>query len=307
MGGGAPVVPAAGPGQQGPDGPDGKGLGQPGHILRREGEGPIRLLLKPPQGLLRLGGEAVLVLPQPLGGVGEPGQKPGIEGLQLREHPVAEPVPGVDVLPVGGVLPPGEPPEAKVVLDLPPGGGEQGTDQIPVFGGHAAQPPQAGPPGQMEQQRLGVVAGGVGHGDVLGAGVLGGFPEKGVAQFPGGLLQATAGLLGPGRHIAGAGEQLHRRQRLHGSVRAERPLPAAAQGDKLPDKLHVLGGLRPPEPVVEVGGGQGEIQLPAQPPEPVEQIDGIRAAGDGAQHGASRRDQTVFPNQLDHGIGHNSS
>ena len=151
------------------------------------------------------------------------------------------------------------------------------------------------------------IGGGVGHGDILGAGVLGGFPEKGVAQFPGGLLQATAGLPGPGRHIAGAGEQLHRGQRLHGSVRTERPLPAAAQGDKLPDKLHVLGGLRPPEPVVEVGGGQGEIQLPAQPPEPVEQIDGIRAAGDGAQHGASRRDQTVFPNQLDHGIGHNSS
>jgi len=59
---------------------------------------------------------------------------------------VAQPVAGVGVVPVGGVLTPREAAVAQVVLDLLPGGGEQGTDEIAPLGGHPGQATQTAAP-----------------------------------------------------------------------------------------------------------------------------------------------------------------
>ena len=256
MGGGTPVVSLVYPAQQSPGGAYRQGGGQMSKVLGRKGVGPVRSGLKAAQRLLPLGGKKLLVSPQALGGVCQPSQKAGIEGLQLWQHPVAQPVSGVDVLPVGGILPPGKSPEAQIGLNFLPGGGEKGADNGSILGGHAAQPPQAGAAGQVEQDCLPVVIGRVGGGDPLGPRLPRRRLEKLIAHCPGGLLNAAAGLLGLGSHIAGSGEQRHRRENLQRTVRVDHPIPAAAQGHKLLDKLGVLGGLLPSELVVKVGGDQ---------------------------------------------------
>ena len=98
-----------------------------------------------------------------------------------------------------------------------------------------------------------LVVGVVGRGQiaVLGA-------EKRIAQMPGGLLQALAGLGGPLPDVAPAHSQGNG--------------PDAAEGA---DKGFVAVGLRAPEAVVEMGRREREVQLPLQSGQTVEQRHGI--------------------------------
>ena len=73
---------------------------------------------------------------------------------------MADAVPGIGIVEIGAVLPVGEGVIAEIVLDLPPGGGEQGADQIVPAGGDARQPSQPGTPGEVKEDGLGVVVGG---------------------------------------------------------------------------------------------------------------------------------------------------
>ena len=71
----------------------------------------------------------------------------------------------------------------------------------------AAQSPKPGAPGQVKQDGLPVVVGGVGGSDQGGACLLSGPVEKGVTHLTGGLLRPNSHLCGLGRHVAGAGKQ----------------------------------------------------------------------------------------------------
>ena len=83
-----------------------------------------------------------------------------------------------------------------------PGGGEQGADQAVPAGGDAGEAPEPGAPGEVEEDGLGVVVGGVGGGDQIGTRLLGGPAEKGIAQDAGGLFNARPGAGGLFPHIA---------------------------------------------------------------------------------------------------------
>ena len=74
-------------------------------------------------------------------------------------------------------------------------------------------------------------------------------------------------------------------------------MPAAAQLDKLLHKALVPVGLRPPEPVVVVGGGQAEAELFPQAVEDVKHGHRVRPAGHGAQHRSPRGDQVLLPDK----------
>ena len=108
--------------------------------------------------------------------------------------------------------------------------------------------------------------------------------EKRIAQMPGGLLQALAGLGGPLPDVAPAHSQGNG--------------PDAAEGA---DKGFVAVGLRAPEAVVEMGRREREVQLPLQSGQTVEQRHGIGPAGYGADHPAPRRQGPQNrPNLRDH-------
>ena len=129
----------------------------------------------------------------------------------------------------------------------------------------------------MEQDGLHIVAGGVGGGDEAGPRLPGGLAEEGVAHIPGGLLNAGAPQAGLTGHIARAGVKGDGGE--DGPVPL--PVPAAAQLDKLLHKALVPVGLRPPEPVVVVGGGQAEAELFPQAVEDVEHGHRVRPAPGG--------------------------
>ncbi len=149
------------------------------------------------------------------------------------------------------------------------------------------RPWQPGAPGQTEQKGLGVVVGIVGGGDDRRARFRRGFLQKGVPQFPGGLFNALppAGGLG-------------------GDVGLPQMEGDPCLGAPAPDKGGVPLGFRPPQPVVEVGGVEGDA-LPAG--EPVEQAHGIRPAGDGAEHRSAGGQHGVFCCELDGFFQHGSS
>ena len=188
----------------------------------------------------------------------------------------------------------------QIVLHLLAGGGQQGADERPPGRGDAPQPPQPGPPGQVEKQGLGVVVGGVGGGDPVGPRLPGRLAQKGVPHVPGGLLQA--GPPGPGLagHVAGAQKQGDGGE----NPPVGQPLGPAAQGHELFHEGGVPPGLLPPELVVIVGGGQGKAQPGPQAVQGVEQAHRVGPAGHGAQHGAPRGDQVQPPDQLFHGFEH---
>ncbi len=203
VGGGAVLIPAPQPAQQQPERPAGDGVGGGGHNRRVDGQsslpgdGPIGQLPG-------LAGEDGLVRPEEGGGVRHPGQKAGGDLLQHGQHLVADAVAGVVVVLVGAVLHVGQGVAAQVVLHLGAGGGEQGADDLLPFGEDAPQPPQAGAPGQVEQDGLHVVAGGVGGGDEVGPRLPGGLAEESIAHIPGGFLDARAPQAGLTGHVAGA-------------------------------------------------------------------------------------------------------
>ena len=117
--------------------------------------------------------------------------------------------------------------------------------------------------------------------------------EKGVAHIPGGLLDALppeAGLTG---HVSRAGVQPDGGDGLSSG----QPVLPAAQGGELLHKPLVPVRFRPPQLVVVVGGGQGEVQLVAEAVEDMEHGDGVRSAGYGAQHRGPRGDQVLLPDE----------
>ena len=145
----------------------------------------------------------------------------------------------------------------------------------------------------MEEDGFRVVAGGVSGGDQAGAGLPGCVPQKGVAHLPGSLLDAASPQAGLGGYVARACVQRDGRQT--GPVGpAVRP---AAQLDKLLHKPLVPIGFRPSQPVVVVGGGQGEVHPVPQPVEHVEHCDGVRAPGYGAQHRGAAGNQVLLPDE----------
>ena len=133
----------------------------------------------------------------------------------------------------------------------------------------------------------------MGGGDPAGARLLRGLAEKGVAHIPGGLLNARPPDAGLGGHIPGAYVQGDGGP--YSPVTP--PVPAAAQLDELLHKPLVPVGLRPPQPVVVVGGGQGEVQPVPQAAENVEHGHRVRPAGHGAQHRGPRGNQVLLPDK----------
>ncbi len=297
MGGGTVLVPAPQPAQQQPEGPAGDGVRGVGDGPRVDGQPPV-----PGGGPVRhvLGqtGEAGLVRPEEGGGVHQTGGKAGGHVLQHREDLVADAVAGVIVVVIGAVLHVGQAPEAEVVLHLPAAGGEKGADDALPPGGDAPQAPQAGPPGQMEEDGFHIVIGGVGGGDEAGPRFRRRTAEKGVAHVPGSLLNAPpldAGLSGhvAGVHVQGDGGE-------HAAV--GQAVPPAAQVDKLVHKGGVPVGLLPPQLMVVVGGGQLEVQLGPQAVQDVEHGNGVRPPGHGAQHLGPGGDQVLLPNKVFNGF-----
>lgn len=248
-----------------------------------------------------------LVRPEAGGHLSQPDGQAGGYGLQFGQHPVAQAVSGVCVVPVGSVLPPGQPPEAEIRLDLIPRDGQQGTDHIPLTGADPSQAAQPGPPDQVEQDGLRVIPGVVGGGDPLGPAGPGGPAEKIIAHVPGGLLHTAAAAAGLSGHIAAPDEQFHRGQVPPCPVGLEQAVPPAAQGDELADEGRVPVGLLPTQLVVVVGGGQCKGDLPAQSVQLVEQAHGVRSAGYGAQDGAAGGDQLPRQKQTACKITHRSS
>ena len=119
----------------------------------------------------------------------------------------------------------------------------------------------------MHEHRFGVVVGGVGGGDFPGE-----TAQKRVSGLPGGGLQALLPRLNPGAP--------HRK----GDV-----IPGA----EIPDEGLVPIGFRPPEMVIEMGGGERHPQFFPEQIHPKQQRHRIRAPGDGADHPVSRLDQPI--------------
>ena len=187
---------------------------------------------------------------------------------------------------------------AQVVLHLLAGDGEQRADNAVPLGQDASQPPQTGAPGHVEENGLHIVAGGVGGGNQVRPRLPRRLTQKRVAHIPGGLLNAGSLEAGLGGHVAGA--RIERDGGEYTSV-GQTALPAA-QFCELLHKPLVPVGLRPPEPVVVVGGGQGKIQPGAQPVQSVEHSHRVRSAGHGAQHPGAGGDQVLFPDKLFNGF-----
>ena len=131
------------------------------------------------------------------------------------------------------------------------------------------QSPQAAAPGQVEQHGFGVVVGIVGGGDHVSAHLLRRFLQKGIAHFPGGFLNAGTALCGLSGHIAAARHKGH---------------TGTAGLQEGAHKVLVPAGFLSTQPVVIVGGGQGEAEFLPQLGQPMEQTHGIGSAGHGAQN-----------------------
>ena len=117
MGGGAVLIPMLHTAKQAAGRPHCQGLGQLMPPPPRGGTAPGEFL-QGRKGGLGLLHQIGLVRPEAGGHLSQPGRQAGGHGLQLGQHPVTQAVAGVRVAPVGGVLPPGQAPEAEIRLDL---------------------------------------------------------------------------------------------------------------------------------------------------------------------------------------------
>ena len=287
VGGAVLVLPQSG--QQDPHRPDGDGVGEPGHLPGGEDQAAGDGGLGGPDGGHGLGGEVVVVGAEAAHRVRHPGYHLGVELLQQGDDLAAELVPGVGGVGVGAVLHMGEGMGGQIGLHFHPSSGQKGPDEPPPPGADAGEPLEAAPPDEVEEHSLHVVVGGVGGGDAAGPHRFGGPLQKVIAQGPGGLLDAGAPAPGLGGHVP----LPHHTGDL--------PVPA-----QVPDEGGVPVGLRPPEPVVEVGGGEGKALLLRPAPEPVEEAHRVGPAGDGAEDVAPGGEHGVFPCEglglVQHGI-----
>ena len=157
-------------------------------------------------------------------------------------------------------------------LDLRPGAGKKGTDDVFPPDRNSAQPPQTGSPEQMEQQRFSVVVGVVGGGQLAGRGE----PQKVVTQDPGGLLQAFTGFRSP-----------------PGGVSASQTEGNFPGGAERPAEFRVPIRFLAPEPMVKMGGPEADFQLRRQRPQNPKQGHGVGTAGQGDGHVVPGGEQSI--------------
>ena len=91
----------------------------------------------------------------------------GVELLEAWEDLMAEERSGVGGVLVGGVCRVGQVVLERISKGLVAGGGEQGSKKVVLGGGHAADPPGSGATGEIKEDRLGLVGGGVACGDEM--------------------------------------------------------------------------------------------------------------------------------------------
>ena len=275
---GGAVLVLSQPPQQGTHRADGDGVGTAGDGVGGEDQAAGDGGLGAPDGGHGLGGEVVVVGAEVAHRVREPGNKGRVELLQQGDDLVAEPVPGVGGVGVGAVLHVGEGMLPQVGQDLGPGGGEKGPDQLPPPGADTSEALEAAAPDEVEEHGLHVVVGVVGGGDEASPQLFRRLFQKVIAQGPGGLLDTGPTALGLSGDISGAHHAGHL------------PLPA-----QLFHKGGVPVGLRPPETVIEMGGGEGKTLLRRLALEPVEEAHRVGAAGDGTEDMVPRGEHGVFP------------
>ena len=200
----------------------------------REGiqEGP-RLLL-----------QIFLILPQqPRGAQGGLG-KAGVQLPQERDDPMPEAVAPIVIREIAAVLHKGDLLRPEIGEDLLPGTAQQRAAQLPAHRRDTGKSGASRAADQVQKQGLGIVVGIVGGGDHVAVQALR-FPvQKGIAQRPGGFLQAQAILFGTGRNVS----VLHRT----GNVVFLTPIP---------NKGGVPKGFLPPDAVLVMGGKNREVRL----------------------------------------------
>ena len=214
---------------------------------------------------LQLGLKEIFILPQPPGRGGKGQADAGVLRPEQGHHRMPDAVAQEFVCRVGAVLPVGQVVFLQKGLHLLPGDIQHGADDGPIHRGDAPQSLQPGAPEQVHEHGFGVVIGGVGSGDFSREGA-----QKRVSCLPGGGLQPLL----PGTHLSAPNGEGN-----------------AVAGAEIPNEGLVGVGLRPPEMVVKMGGGQVYLQFFPQQVHSKQQRHGIRPAGDGADHRFPRRCQ----------------
>lgn len=113
--------------------------------------------------------------------------------MEAWEDLVAQEWSGIGGVLIGGVGGVGELVLVHVVQGLGAGDAEQGTKEVALGGGHAADSAGAGAAGEVEQDGLGLVGGGVARGDEAGAVACGYSPQGLVSDRPGLCHEVASG------------------------------------------------------------------------------------------------------------------
>ena len=224
---------------------------------------------------------------------------------QQGQDVVAQPVAKVGGVQVGAVKARLQPVKGAIGQDLSARDFEQGADEVQRWdrefrtsgirrgglketvvgeGGTGQHAPQAGQTGSAEvvhQHRLSLVVGIVAHGDGARANGRSDPAQEGIARAAGRLLDGQAVLAGQ-RGYAGL---------LDGAGQ----LPIGGKGL---NKFGVGVGLCPAQPMVQVGHVQGQVVLPAQATEGVQQTEGVGPSRHADHHGIARGHQVVLFNCL---------
>ena len=205
-------------------------------------------------------------------------------GLEDRQHTVANAVPRESRVLVGRVLAAGERPVREIPSDLVALGAEQWSHEAPGPGSDAAQPTKTGSPGDVHEDRLGLIAGRVAGRD------------QGAAQVrPCALVELLAGVVAGGFDGTPAAS---------GQGRDVRVTDAGGQAGALcfgPAERLVPVGLVAPEAMVQVRDPRhSRTKRRRALQEQVKQRDGVGAAGQRDDEAIPRRHQGARPDEPGH-------
>ena len=183
-------------------------------------------------------------------------------GGEEREDLAADPVTQELGVPVSRVLDPRQSACGEVAENRGPLDTEEGTHEPAAARGDAGKPPGSGALEEPHQDGLGLVVGGVPHGDPVGADTPG-HPEEG--RVAGGARRRLRG------HARPTGDD----DALDGDG------PAEVRGEAGDEAGIVVGFWT--EPVVDVADGEAPALLGGELGQRMEERDGVGAAGDGDQ------------------------